>query len=84
MVGNSFQMIGAATEKANLPRFSFVLGIESCWEVDDPSLAAFTASIGCWLFITVYLSCYFLYKEGLHNNLVIYQHCIFSESSTCV
>ena len=33
MVGNSFQMIGAATEKARLPRFSFVLGIESCWEV---------------------------------------------------
>ena len=28
-------MIGAATEKARLPRFSFVLGIESCWEVDD-------------------------------------------------
>ena len=33
MVGNSFQMIGAATEKARLPRFSFVLGIESCWEL---------------------------------------------------
>ena len=30
-------MIGAATEKARLPRFSFVLGIESCWEVDDRS-----------------------------------------------
>ena len=26
-------MIGAATEKARLPRFSFVLGIESCCEV---------------------------------------------------
>ena len=37
VVGNSFQMIGAATEKARLPRFSFVLGIESCWEVDDRS-----------------------------------------------
>ena len=37
MVGNSFQMIGAATEKARLPRFSFVLGIESCCEVDDRS-----------------------------------------------
>ena len=37
MVGNSFQIIGAATEKARLPRFSFVLGIESCWEVDDRS-----------------------------------------------
>ena len=28
---------GAATEKARLPRFSFVLGIESCCEVDDLS-----------------------------------------------
>ena len=28
-------MMGAATEKARLPRFSFVLGIESCCEVDD-------------------------------------------------
>ena len=30
-------MIGAATEKARLPRFCFVLGIESCCEVDDLS-----------------------------------------------
>ena len=30
-------MMGAATEKARLPRFSFVLGIESCCEVDDLS-----------------------------------------------
>ena len=30
-------MMGAATEKARLPRFSFVLGIESCSEVDDLS-----------------------------------------------
>ena len=30
-------MMGAATEKARLPRFSLVLGIESCCEVDDPS-----------------------------------------------
>ena len=28
-------MMGAATEKARLPRFSFVLGIESCSGVDD-------------------------------------------------
>ena len=28
-------MMGAATEKAPLPRLSFVLGIESCCEVDD-------------------------------------------------
>ena len=28
-------MMGAATEKTRLPRFSFVLGIESCCEVDD-------------------------------------------------
>ena len=30
-------MMGAATEKARLTRFSFVLGIESCSEVDDLS-----------------------------------------------
>ena len=30
-------MMGAATEKARLPRFSFVRGIESCCEVDDLS-----------------------------------------------
>ena len=37
VVGSSFQMIGAATEKARLPRFSLFLGIESCCEVDDLS-----------------------------------------------
>ena len=36
-VGSSFQLIGAATEKARLPRFSLVLGIKSCCEVDDLS-----------------------------------------------
>ena len=30
-------MMGAATEKARLPRFSLVLGIESRCEVDDLS-----------------------------------------------
>ena len=30
-------MMGAATEKARFPRFSLVLGIESCCEVDDLS-----------------------------------------------
>ena len=30
-------MMGAPTEKARLPRFSLVLGIESCCEVDDLS-----------------------------------------------
>ena len=30
-------MMGAATEKTRLPRFSLVLGIESCCEVDDLS-----------------------------------------------
>ena len=30
-------MMGAATEIARLPRFSLVLGIESCCEVDDLS-----------------------------------------------
>ena len=33
----SFQMMGAATEKARLPRFRLVLGIESGFEVDDLS-----------------------------------------------
>ena len=37
VVGSSFQMMGAATEKARLPRSSLVLGIESCCEVDDLS-----------------------------------------------
>ena len=37
VVGSSFQTMGAATEKARLPRFSLVLGIESCCEVDDLS-----------------------------------------------
>ena len=39
LVGISFQMMGAATEKARLPRFSVVLGIECCCEVDDLSLS---------------------------------------------
>ena len=30
-------MMGAATEKARLPRFSLIMGIESCCEVDDLS-----------------------------------------------
>ena len=33
-------MMGAATEKARFPRFSFVLGIESRCEVDDLSCLA--------------------------------------------
>ena len=37
VVGSSFRIMGAATEKARLPRFSLVLGIESCCEVDDLS-----------------------------------------------
>ena len=37
-------MMGAATEKARLPRFSLVLGIESCCEVDDLSSVVW----GCW------------------------------------
>ena len=37
VVGSSFQIMGAATEKARLPSFSFILGIESCCEVDDLS-----------------------------------------------
>ena len=37
VVGSSIQMMGAATEKACLPRLSLVLGIERCCEVDDLS-----------------------------------------------
>ena len=33
-------MMGAATEKARLPRFSLDLGIESCCKVDDLSFLA--------------------------------------------
>ena len=33
-------MMGAATEKARLPRFSLVLEIESCCVVDDLSCLA--------------------------------------------
>ena len=32
--GSSFKTLGAATEKARLPKFSFVLGIISCCEQD--------------------------------------------------
>ena len=34
-------MMGAATEKARLPRFSLVLGIESCCEVVEPQNVTF-------------------------------------------
>ena len=37
MIGSSFQTLGAATEKARLPKLSFVLGTISCCEVDDLS-----------------------------------------------
>ena len=33
-VGSLFQILGAATEKARLPRHSLVLGTESCCDVD--------------------------------------------------
>ena len=36
-------MMGAATDNARLPRFSLVLGIESCYEVDE-SFDPITAS----------------------------------------
>ena len=39
-------MMGAATEKARLPRFGLVLGIESCWEVDDLSCLGMLKSAG--------------------------------------
>ena len=36
VIGSSFQTLGAATEKARLPKLSFVLGTISC-EIDDIS-----------------------------------------------
>ena len=36
MIGSSLQTLGAATEKARLPKLSFVLGTISC-EIDDLS-----------------------------------------------
>ena len=37
VIGSSFQTLGAATEKARLPKLSFVLGTISCCEIDDRS-----------------------------------------------
>ena len=37
VMGSSFQTLGAATEKARLPKLSFVLGTISCFEIDDQS-----------------------------------------------
>ena len=37
VIGSSFQNLGAATEKARLPKLCFVLGTISCCEVDDLS-----------------------------------------------
>ena len=36
VMGSSFQTLGAVTEKARLPKLSFVLGTMSC-EIDDLS-----------------------------------------------
>ena len=35
--GNSLQTLGTMTEKARLPKLSFVLGTISCCEIDDLS-----------------------------------------------
>ena len=35
VMGSSFQTVGAATEKAHLPKLSFVVGTISCCEIDD-------------------------------------------------
>ena len=42
-------MMGAATEKTRLPRFSFVLGIESCCVVDDLSYLGMLEKCRRWL-----------------------------------
>ena len=35
VIGNVFQIVGAATEKAHMPLFSLVLGTKRCMETDD-------------------------------------------------
>ena len=35
IIGGLFQIVGAATVKARLPTFSFVLGTKSCLETDE-------------------------------------------------
>ena len=35
LIGRSFKIVGADTEKARLHMFSFVLGTERCLETDD-------------------------------------------------
>ena len=35
VIGSGSQIVGAATEKARLPFFSFYLGTESCLETAD-------------------------------------------------
>ena len=37
VIGSSFKMMGAATEKARLLRFNLVMGIESHCDIDDLS-----------------------------------------------
>ena len=37
MIGSSFLTLGATTEKARLPKLSFVLDTISCCEIDDLS-----------------------------------------------
>ena len=37
VMGSSLQTLGAATEKARLPKLSYVLGKISCCEIDDMS-----------------------------------------------
>ena len=37
VMGCSFQTLGAATEKPRLPKFSFVVSIITCCEMDDLS-----------------------------------------------
>ena len=47
VMGSSFQTLGAATEKACLPKLSFVLGTISCCEIDDLScLGIFVCNSG--------------------------------------
>ena len=58
-------MMGAATEKARLPRFSLVLGIKSCSDVDDPSCLGMLEK--CILSCCMLYCALFLWKESLNK-----------------
>ena len=62
-------MMGAAAEKARLPKFSLVLGIESCCEVDDMSCLWMLEIAGD------YLSAYNVFN--FLSSCTVYMHVLF-------